>query len=67
MNLKENRILGDEIDGNEDEQREKLRSIANKIDVDQNGKISRDEMRIYVEQRIKFVFSFDIFEKKNEK
>ncbi len=63
MNLKENRILGDEIDGNEDEQREKLRSIANKIDVDQNGKISRDEMRIYVEQRIKFVL-YLIFSKK---
>jgi Ca2+-binding EF-hand superfamily protein len=67
MNLKENRILGDELDGNEDEQREKLRSIANKIDVDQNGKISRDEMRIYVEQRIKFVFHLISSKKKNEK
>jgi Ca2+-binding EF-hand superfamily protein len=53
-----NRILGDEVDGNEDEQREKLRDIANKIDTDQDGKISRDEMRIYVEQRVKFVLFY---------
>jgi len=46
-------FTGDEVDGNEDEQREKLRDIANKIDIDQDGKISRDEMRIYVEQRVK--------------
>jgi len=52
------RILGDEVDGNEDEQREKLRDIANKIDTDQDGKISRDEMRIYVEQRVKFVLFY---------
>jgi hypothetical protein len=53
-----NRISGDEVDGNEDEQREKLRDIANKIDTDQDGKISRDEMRIYVEQRVKFVLFY---------
>jgi len=53
-----NRILGGEVDGNEDEQREKLRDIANKIDTDQDGKISRDEMRIYVEQRVKFVLFY---------
>ena len=40
---------------NEHEQHEKLREIANKIDANQDGKISRDEMHAYTEQRIKFV------------
>ncbi|CAF1233737.1 unnamed protein product [Rotaria magnacalcarata] len=35
------------------EQDEKLRIIANKIDTDRDGKVSHDEMRVYVEQRVK--------------
>jgi len=46
-------FTGEDVDGNEDEQREKLREIAMKIDTDQDGQISADEMRIYVQQRIK--------------
>ena len=37
----------------EEDQHEKLRSIAEKIDTDHDGKVSRDEMNIYVQQRIK--------------
>lgn len=35
------------------EQNAKLRAIAEKIDTDHNGKVSRDEMRVYVQQRMK--------------
>jgi len=45
-------FTGDDVGGTADEL-EKLRAIANKIDTDQNGQISREEMRTYVEQRIK--------------
>ncbi|CAF0995526.1 unnamed protein product [Adineta ricciae] len=38
---------------NEEEEQEQLRFIAMKIDADQNGKISREEMRNYIEQRMK--------------
>lgn len=48
------KYLGD-VGGSEDEQRAKLREIANKIDLDKNGQIYYDELRIYTEQRIKFV------------
>ena len=44
-----------DVDGTDEEQLEKLRTIANKIDTDQNGQISRDEMLTYIDQRIKFV------------
>jgi hypothetical protein len=54
-NKERKKYLGDDLDGTEVEQREKLRGIANKIDTDQNGKISRDEMNVYVQQRVKFV------------
>ncbi|CAF3433693.1 unnamed protein product [Rotaria sp. Silwood1] len=46
-------FTGEDADGTEAEQREKLRMIANKIDTDQNGKITFDEMRSYTAQRIK--------------
>jgi len=46
-------FTGGEVDGSEAEQQEKLRNIADKIDTDHDGQISRDEMRTYVEQRIK--------------
>ncbi|CAF2516562.1 unnamed protein product [Rotaria sp. Silwood2] len=46
-------FTGDEIDGTEGEQREKLRIIANKIDENQDGQISFDEMRSYTVERIK--------------
>ena len=47
-------ILGEAtIQGDETEQREKLRDIASRIDINQDGKISRDEMHAYVGQRIK--------------
>ena len=38
---------------NEEEEQEQLRFIAMKIDADQNGEISREEMRNYIEQRMK--------------
>ena len=58
IKIKTKQILGDDSMELNDEQHEKLRIIANKIDTDQNGQISRDEMRTYVEQRIKFVLFY---------
>ena len=49
----EKMILGGLKIKNVEEEHEKLRVIANKIDTDRNGQISRDEMRTYIEQRIK--------------
>ncbi|CAF1303043.1 unnamed protein product [Adineta steineri] len=37
----------------EEGEQERLRYIAMKIDTDQNGQISRDEMRTYIQERIK--------------
>ncbi|UJR28512.1 hypothetical protein I4U23_009750 [Adineta vaga] len=39
--------------GSVEDQEEKLRIIAMNIDTDQNGKISREEMRNYIEERVK--------------
>lgn len=36
-----------------EEQHAKLRDIVNKIDIDRDDKVSRDEMRDYVQERIK--------------
>ena len=38
-----------------EEQNEKLRAIADKIDTDHDGRVSPAEMRVYILQRIKFV------------
>lgn len=46
-------FTGGDFDGNDEQQRDKLRSIAEKIDTNKDGKISRDEMRVFVEQRLK--------------
>jgi Ca2+-binding EF-hand superfamily protein len=46
-------FTGGDVDGSDDEQREKLREIAIKIDTDQDGQISFNEMRTYVQERIK--------------
>lgn len=43
-------------DGSDDEtekqQLEKLRSIARKIDIDADGRVSREEMRVYINERL---------------
>jgi hypothetical protein len=54
--IRENILLGSDLEGNEDQQREKLRLIAHIIDKNHDEQISRDEMRSYVEQRIKYIF-----------
>lgn len=54
-------FLGDDVGGNEAEQRERLRTLSKKIDTDKNGQISSDELRVYIAQRIKFVSKFDRF------
>lgn len=46
------KLFAGDVGGSEDEQRAKLREIANKIDLDKNGQIYYDELRIYTEQRI---------------
>lgn len=45
-------FAGDDIGGNEAEQRERLRTLSKKIDTDKNGQISSDELRAYIAQRI---------------
>ncbi len=52
-NIRKKTILGGLKSKSQDDETEKLRVIANKIDADNNGKISREELRVYIEQRIK--------------
>ncbi len=46
-------ILGGLKSESQDDEIEKFRVIANKIDTDNNGQISRKTMRTYIQQRIK--------------
>ncbi|CAF1065392.1 unnamed protein product [Rotaria sordida] len=45
-------FTGEDMDGSESEQHEKLRQVAKQIDTDQDGQISYDEMRSYTGERV---------------
>lgn len=48
------KLFSDNVGDDEQHQKENLRSIAKKIDTNHDGQVSREEMRVYVEERLAY-------------